>query len=448
MYFYYTVSIFLCKLAFITLSNAQEIYPGLTLEQAIIKIETLLSSTPHNKCGKVQIVGTQEFHKEMGGLHFHILIIIDAGLRDNTYRKILRALFHQFAGRTFDCQKVKRINNTINYIFKTQKTPNIVKAINGDYRSGFIYSNTDLFKLISASKIKLEPYLDNAIVVSRMIKYKTYDEFLISEGKLGLTSCSFSLKYRYLWDISRKLEIPEKILDKIYDIPSSEAEFNFLCKKYNITRPHKIALILILYFLCLKEGFKGIVSKPKYRNLYLAGPPNTGKTSLLILLAKVFGKALFYNVGNRSGDFTGFCASISPIIVYDDILSYPDLNWELSILLKLWGHEETLVDVKYGKPILVPPSRAIILSNIENLFYEPEHMNLRSRVHRIILKKSDICQWSEISDSELYIILRFILKDLIISLKDKDFSNNINYGSPAVRVRVLDPLPSAYQFGW
>lgn len=46
---------------------------------------------------------------------------------------------------------------------------------------------------MSASKFKLEPFLENACVVAKIIKYKTYDEFLITEGKLGLTSYSFSL---------------------------------------------------------------------------------------------------------------------------------------------------------------------------------------------------------------------------------------------------------------
>ena len=82
----------------------------------------------------------------------------------------------------------------------------------------------------------------------------------------------------------------------------------------------------------------------------------------------------------------------------------------------------------------------IILSNLENIFCIDKHANLLSRVHKIILGRKDFCRWSNISGEDFNTILRFILKDLIISLEDKAFSNNVNYGSPAKRVSFLRPI--------
>ena len=124
----------------------------------------------------------------------------------------------------------------------------------------------------------------------------------------------------------RKLESPVHILDNIYSSRSTKKEFLSLVKKYRLSGTHIKVLILILHFLCLKENFKGINPKAKYKNLYLGGPPSCGKTSLLSLFSKTYGDSLFYQVGDRGRDFTGYYSSLNPIIIFDDCLQYPYLN--------------------------------------------------------------------------------------------------------------------------
>ena len=180
----------------ITLTNVIKISPNLTLHQCIMKLESFLK-TYSPDCGVSKIIGVQEFH-ENGEIHYHIILIITKGLRKNTFRKILRALFIEFSGRTFDAQSIKSLKSSFNYIFKDRKTPDLVKAISGDYSPGTIYSTIDLRKFLAKSRLKVEPYLENAYIVSVILKYKTYDKFLITEGKLGITACSQSLKYNQL----------------------------------------------------------------------------------------------------------------------------------------------------------------------------------------------------------------------------------------------------------
>lgn len=111
------------------------------------------------------------------------------------------------------------------------------------------------------------------------------------------------------------------------------------------------------------------------------------------------------------------------------------INWGIRVLLKLFGREPYLVDVKYRLPISIVPTSHIILTNYD-LFYLPQHNNLLSRVHKVVLGPGDNCSWSKIADRDFEIILGFLLKDLLFNLKNESYTNLINYGD--VRQTLLN----------
>ena len=78
---------------------------------------------------------------------------------------------------------------------------------------------------------------------------------------------------------------------------------------------------------------------------------------------------------------------LNRIIVFDDVFTYPKLNWRSGSLLKVLGHEVMKVDVKYRVPIEIPPTNSIIFSNKLDMFTEPDHKNLQERVMTLGLGK-------------------------------------------------------------
>jgi hypothetical protein len=51
----------------------------------------------------------------------------------------------------------------------------------------------------------------------------------------------------------------------------------------------------------------------------IQGSPNTGKTRIFIALMRFFKFPVFFFVGARVNDFTGYHPTDKPIIVFDDI---------------------------------------------------------------------------------------------------------------------------------
>ena len=272
---------------------------------------------------------------------------------------------------------------------------------------------------------KLDPTLRDACIIAIILSYNSYELFRVKETYLGLSSVSQPAKYKQMWELRRRLIIPEKIIDRILSISCSREIYLQLVKKHSVRDGHQNALTLILFFIYLKEGGAKIAIKAK--NLILRGHPNSGKSRLIAKFIKLYGSKLFHFVGERSNDFTGYRRALSPILVWDDALFYPRINWRIGVLLKLFAHEPHLVDVKYRIPIWIVPTSHIILTNYD-LFYLPEHSNLLSRVHKITLGPKDNCSWSEISDKDFELILGFLLNDLIFNLEDKAYADLINYG--------------------
>lgn len=93
--------------------------------------------------------------------------------------------------------------------------------------------------------------------------------------------------------------------------------YDAICKDFNLTSSHIHAFAHILFGIILREGYIKRVTKSK--SLIIAGTPNSGKTSMVTALSRFFGTSIFYTVGARKDDFSGFNSSNSPLIVWDDM---------------------------------------------------------------------------------------------------------------------------------
>lgn len=136
----------------------------------------------------------------------------------------------------------------------------------------------------------------DACIIAIMIPYDSYQLFRVREAYLGLASVSQRAKYKQIWDLSRRLIIPEKVMDKISSVSCSREVYLQLVKDYSVSDMHQNAITLILFFLCLKEGYIGLKIAVKAKNLLLRGIPNSGKTTLITKFIKL---KLFHFVGDQ-----------------------------------------------------------------------------------------------------------------------------------------------------
>lgn len=149
---------------FLTLSNVGQNEPGLTLEEAVRRLNLQYCT----------ILASQEFHQN-GDYHFHFYIEFDSkkvGLSKNTYRQYFEDLFPLFGGRSISSQGVKSVVKTVSYILKAIPTIVLVRFFSGfkDVALGVFYCEFTLSQLC-----KLTKRTELEIVVS-MLKFGSLNE--------------------------------------------------------------------------------------------------------------------------------------------------------------------------------------------------------------------------------------------------------------------------------
>jgi len=123
----------------------------------------------------------------------------------------------------------------------------------------------------------------------------------------------------------------------------------------------------------------------------------------------VAGSRIFYELGSRKNDFSGYLPNESPLIVLDDVFgnspSAPKRVKELirkHTLLKILAGEAILVDRKYNTTVELKTVFRVILTNDRKLFQVDAYdRNLQIRTKIIIWKQATIPDVSPIADTEV-----------------------------------------------
>lgn len=417
------------------MSNLEQNSPDLKIENVRDIIKSLF---PTAKLLNYIIV--KESHQR-GESHFHVFIKDDKGISKNTYREQFRAAFPEFTGIFIDVKGVKQDNGIIKYLFKDINIKDVVKILQDteiENSDKILFRNKKFFSKI----LRKEKTFKDFINISDITKYKNFKDWL--ENNIINTSLytSNTKKILIIWEISRNL-LPctnyiTEWVNKIKIIKNNNEGDTYLkiawktLSKYRLRHVHLSVLHRILHAILIREGLFPLVTKKT--NLILIGRPNAGKTSLIYKFISVIGKDLFYFVGNRPNDFSGYIIGEKPIIVWDDIFSLKKNSidqtttvlsgWHISNLLKIWGHEETSVDVKYKIPQTIPASRNIIISNYRELFNQPQFNNLRARL-KIITIDPDIAQPSSAT---------FKNKDEFDNIQEN--FNKIHYTKESIKIKI------------
>jgi hypothetical protein len=87
--------------------------------------------------------------------------------------------------------------------------------------------------------------------------------------------------------------------------------------KYQLDSEHIVILASAIYAILIRDGYYPLLVKMK--GTIIQGRPNTGKTRMFTALIKFFKSPIFFFVGARVNDFTGYHPSDKPIIVFDDV---------------------------------------------------------------------------------------------------------------------------------
>lgn len=353
----------------LTLSNVRTIEPSLSTQIVISRIEELSRTG-----GPAKILVVTEQHKRGKDFHFHIVVVFKKGLSKNTYISLFRGQFPLFLGLTLHVQGVKSLTKVTNYVFKRIGIAEMVKFVSG-VGSESILCNVDISNFLRFIKNHEHIY-----IVRDIMNHSTLEDFLNGSFIRSLKNIVIPRVIDRCWKLSRSLVHHPECIEVFDTVPNiSTEEWLDLIHKWNITSHHLYFLNRLLYFIGIKEGYFDQVVKSK--NLLVIGRPNVGKTSLLFKLQEVFlNPDLFFFVGSRKNDFSYFPVGQRPIIVFDDVLSYPELNWDEGILLKVLAHEPFVVDVKYGQPVAIKPTNSIIITNTFGMFSDPKHSALLNRV--------------------------------------------------------------------
>lgn len=334
------------------------------------------------------------------------MVLTKTGLSKNTYIKTFREAFPDFKGIQLDVQGVKSVKNVTEYLFKDVAFQEVFKLFKGEGRD-LVHRNDDLTYFLT--NLKNFKYFK---MINEIQKYPDIEMFLQSKFGYGINYITDKTKITQCFYLSRFL-IPIKLVAHILlqhkSAPDKKRVINTI-NKHNIKQDHLEMLQYILFFLIVKEGVLPHILKSK--NLIVVSYPNTGKTSLITKLNTCLKRnEIFFFLGRRKNDFTGYSPQQNPILVFDDILEYPKLNWDTGTLLKVLGHEEFKVDIKYGLPINVVPSNRVIFTNNWIMFSDKKHSNLEQRVKT--LKLTESVNWLEIPDDDFmnlcqYLIIEFL----------------------------------------
>lgn len=400
---------------FLTLRNVKTNHPELTLEETISIILNLLPDS--------SILGVVESHKKREDKHFHIVINSEKGLSKNTYHKEFRLIFPNFTGMFLDVQGIKSIPNTLNYIFKIVDSSTLIHFLIKEESEIIKISNVkDINRFINQTE-----FYPTFITIKEIMKFRRFTEYSLSRSIITHNVVKQLSRIILCWDFSRLLiPTPDVFVNnfglKNYKLNTrNKIRFLKLIKKYKITWNHLIYLTYVIYYMLIQKNYFPMVVKQL--NIVVLGKPNTGKSSLIGIIEKVFGSNFFYKVGSRSNDFTGYETNKTPIILWDDTNFF---FWKSDILLKVFGHERTKVDVKYGQVIQLNPAINIILTNDPFIFGLDHQSNIRARLK--ILEVDNLGSWIEINPDDFSFIFYVCINDLWKSITSKKYVDSINYG--------------------
>lgn len=416
------------KNIFITLSNIEQNNPSLIILDVKIKIINIF---PTNS--KTDFVIVKESHL-INESHYHILIKNSEGISKNTYRLKIRNIFPEFKGIIIDIKGIKQDNGIIKYILKNVPTQNILNILNSlcsrepiqnlKLDESIIFRNP-IFLLKILQK---DNKFTDIITIHSIIKYSNIEVWYKSSLNNTLHYTKNPRKILNLWEISRSY-IPykeylteyykitlEKVTHSAFFLECNSLSVPAISYKYNISYSHLFILIHITHAILIRENIFPIFTK--ITNLTIKGPANSGKTSLFRKFSEIFRKDIFYFIGNRANDFSNYKNNNKPIIVWDDVFfttssfqNHEEVNitklngWNLRILLKIFAHEETLVDIKYKQPVCISPTINFIITNHVELFEDKYYNNIKKRLKIIYIDHYDDIIWKDVKNNKKEIII-------------------------------------------
>lgn len=387
-----------------------------------------------------------EPHKGHTDFHFHILVLpyFREALRKNTYKSKLEDLFPEFPGPACNIQGVKNIKATITYFLKGIHMSEIVEFVSTNGKSNKTPNIwTSRYKTLK-KELKKRPAWATAIKIESMLHFRDYEKWKLSSLENTDWSVKKSTPSSHAWLISRRLvpfvKVLEPFMNKLIDSPDGKwtnyDEFLVIAVKYQLTSDHIIIFSSVLYAILIRDGYFPLLVKIK--GTIIAGKPNTGKTRIFMALMRFFNFPVFFFVGARVNDFSGYNPSDKPIIVFDDIFgtgqkrskgAKASQTWSKGVLLRLLAHEPIKMDVKYGVPVQVAPVQCFVVTNDKFLFQlSPVEANLKARIKLVCLPEYSQCLWADITSRDIEYLVIYTLNKLLIELGDVESKNSIDYG--------------------
>ena len=398
-----------------------------------------------------------EPHKGHVDVHFHILVLpyFREALRKNTYKPELEDLFPEFPGPACNIQGVKNIKATFRYFLKGIHISEVVEfvATNGKRtKTPNIWTNR--YKTLK-KELNKTPEWATAVKIESILHFRDYDKWKLSSLANTDWSVKKSTPSSHAWLISRRLvpfvKVLEPFMNKLVESTDGKwtnyDQFLVIAVKYQLTSDHMTIFSSVLYAILIRDGYFPLLVKIK--GTIIQGSPNTGKTRIFIALMRFFKFPVFFFVGARVNDFTGYHPTDKPIIVFDDIFgtgkkkskgAKASQTWSKGVLLRLLAHEPIKLDVKYGVPVQVSPTQCFVVTNDEFLFQlSPVEANLKARIKLVCLPEHSQSLWADITSRDIEYLVIYTLNKLLIELGDTESKNNIDYGFNYV-VKSLPPV--------
>ena len=360
-----------------------------------------------------KIFFVKEYHrapKTPGDYHYHVIIVdekLKGGISKNTYKRDFRDAFGGFKGITLDVTGIKSPNDTIKYIFKGVHLRELLEFIDG--------KNTEHVK-ISEKKYWMKtfskcPRIKTTFIAHRMNKHTYLREWQV-DNMVNITLRARNIKsIQRIWGIKESVKPPKEFTSKyfeklLYDKDRCSTDrFVLVCKKYDISPYHFIAFTHVIHGLLLREDNAPL--RPKTQRLVIRGESNTGKTTILNAFRRFFHPTIFYEIGSRKNDFSGFNLPDKPLIVWDDCfgtspgVSRKKLGWNKQVLLKLFGLEALKIDAKYDMPIIVKTNYNVILTNDPFIIQTQTcDENLKARLKLVDLPDDIKANWFDLGKED------------------------------------------------
>ena len=398
-----------------------------------------------------------ERHKNDVDIHFHIIILptFAEALSKNSYVDQIGALFPEFKGPQVNVQGIKDIRALVAYMLKDIHISEVVEFIaSKGKRDKTPNIWTNKFKTLK-NQLKKDPAWATGVKIESILHFRSFDQWKLA----SLHNRDWAVKKRIpssqAWSISRNLMPCVKVMEPYMNLLEIEPSgvwdnpdvYLDLMLKYQLDSDHIVMLVSALYALLIRDGYYPLLVKIK--GTIIQGRPNTGKTRIFTALIKFFKCPVFFFVGARVNDFTGYHPSDKPIIVFDDVFGTGKQatskglksmqSWSKSTLLRLLAHEPLKIDVKYKTPVEVYPTQCFVITNDKFLFQLHEvESNLKARIKLVCLPDSSRALWAEISEEDLKYLIIFVLTDLKAELEFESLKAFVDYGFNYV-VKRLTP---------